>query len=52
MHSLGDELVSADKLIDDDKLISCILTSINYEYKPIFSTLVVEDELTIDEVYS
>lgn len=52
MHSLVDELVSADKPIDDDKLISCILTSLNYEYNPIITTLTVEDELTIDEVYS
>lgn len=49
MHSLGNELVSADKPIDDDKLISCILTSLNYEYNPIVTTLTVEDELTIDE---
>lgn len=52
MHSLGNKLVSADKPIDDDKLISWILTSLNYEYNPIVTTLTVEDELTNDEVYS
>jgi hypothetical protein len=33
MHSLGDELASTDKPIDDDGPICYIFTALDYEYK-------------------
>jgi hypothetical protein len=45
MRSLGDELASASKPINDN-----ILTSLGYEYNSIASTLVTKDVLIIGKV--
>jgi hypothetical protein len=50
MRSLGDELASASKPINDNEWISYILTSLGYEYNSIASTLVTKDVLIIGKV--
>jgi hypothetical protein len=52
MRNLSDELTAAGKPIDDDDLISYILSGLDYEYNSIVTTLVMKDNLTIAEAYS
>jgi hypothetical protein len=52
MHILGDELAAAGKPLDDDDLVSYILTGLNFEYNLVITTLIAEENLTLFEVYS
>ncbi|WVZ92939.1 LOW QUALITY PROTEIN: hypothetical protein U9M48_038969 [Paspalum notatum var. saurae] len=53
MRSLGDEMASSGKPLEDDELISYILTGLDHDYNPIVSALVARtDPLTVREVYS
>lgn len=53
MRSLADEMAHPGKTIDDDKLISYILSDLDYNYNFIVSALVARVEpLSVGEVYS
>lgn len=53
MRALGDEMANSGKPIDDDELISYIITGLDYDYNPVITSLVARaDPLTIGEVYS
>jgi hypothetical protein len=52
MCGLGDELAITDKPLDDDDLISYILSRLDFDYNPVVTTLVAKEKLTIGEVYS
>jgi hypothetical protein len=32
MHSLGDDMATAGRILDDDELVECILTGLDEEY--------------------
>jgi hypothetical protein len=52
-RTLADEMTLTGKKIDDEELISYILTGLDYEYNPVVSSLVAQpDVITIREVYS
>jgi hypothetical protein len=52
MRNLDDELAAAGKPIDHDDLISYLLTSLNYQYNCVITTLITKDNLTLGDVYS
>ncbi|WVZ90814.1 hypothetical protein U9M48_037076 [Paspalum notatum var. saurae] len=53
MRSLGDEMASSGKPLEDDELISYIFTGLDHDYNPIVSALIARtDPLTVGEVYS
>jgi hypothetical protein len=50
MHSLRDELAIASKPLDDDDLISYILSGLDFDYNSVVTMLVAKEKLTIGEV--
>jgi hypothetical protein len=52
MHALGDELATSGKLIDDDDLISYILTGLDFEYNSVITMRIAKENLTLGEVHS
>jgi hypothetical protein len=52
MHALGDELATSGKLIDDDDLISYILTGLDFKYNSVITMLIAKENLTLSEVHS
>jgi hypothetical protein len=52
MYTLGDELATSGKLIDDDDLISYILTGLDFEYNSVITMLIAKENLTLSEVHS
>jgi hypothetical protein len=53
MRTLGDEMVAAGKPIDDDELLTYILTGLDMEFKPVVTSLLARKEsVTVSEAYS
>jgi hypothetical protein len=52
MCVMGGELAVASKPIDDNVLISYILTGLDFEYNSVITTLIAKEKLTLGEVYS
>jgi hypothetical protein len=50
MRVLGDELATAGRPIDDNDIISYVLTGLDFEYNSVITTLVVKENLTLGEV--
>ena len=53
MKTLADEMASAGKKLDDEELVSYILTGLDQEYNPIISTVAARVEpITVGELYT
>jgi hypothetical protein len=53
MPTLGDEMAAAGKPIDDDELLTYILTGLDMEFKPVVTSLLARKEsVNVSEAYS
>jgi hypothetical protein len=53
MRQLGDEMAAAGRRLDDDELIKYILASLDYDYNPAVSAVLVRPEpISLSELYS
>lgn len=53
MRTLGDEMVAARKPIEDDELLTYILTSLDIEFNPVVTSLLARKEsITVSEAHS
>jgi histone deacetylase 1/2 len=53
MRTLGDEMAAAGKKIEDDELLTYILTSLDMEFNPVVTSLLARKEtVTVSEAYS
>jgi hypothetical protein len=53
MHSLGDDMATAGRILDDDELVECILTGLDEEYDSLVSLVLVRvDPISVGELYS
>lgn len=53
MRALGDEMIAAGKIVDDEDLISYIIAGLDNNFEPVISSIVEKSEpMTMGEAYS
>jgi hypothetical protein len=53
MQSLGEEMATAGRRLDDEELVEYILTSLDFDYNPIVSSVLSRsDSMTLSELYA